>query len=294
MTFDYRETSRQDGHPISLYFFRYGEGADDYFAFNSSDIEVDFDHGGVLGVVTYEPRPIDRDGISASGDLDKSTLTLQVSRTNPLAVMLNASPVSYPVTFEIREGHLGDGEFLIAMVGRVLGLTYDGSEASLICEPIQTSMGRNGLRRNYQFPCPHVLYGTRCGANKAAATSVHEVVSVAGPEVTLTPNWVDEATRATFINGTAEWARADDGRKERRTIIRIKDNATIILSGPGSALANGADITLIKGCSHVLELDAEAGTITGDCVDVHDNVQNFGGCLTIPTENPIGAKNPYY
>lgn len=292
MSFDYIESSRADGHPISLYAFRYGPGDDDFIRYNNTDqfYQVEEPVGGVPTLVTYAPVPINRAGVAASGDLDRSTFEIRLDKDCGLVNLYASYPPSHVVSFVIREGHLGDDDFLVVMSGRLTGLNYEGSEAVLSCEPIFTSLKRVGLRRNYQIPCPHLLFGPSCRADREAATETYTVASVAGARVSFAAGWGAAEGGDVFVGGVAEWTDTD-GRFQKRTIVR-RDVDTLVLSGPATGLAVAASINLVKGCSHVLV--KSGGTVVGDCKDVHDNVLNYGGMLDIPTENPFGVKNGFY
>jgi hypothetical protein len=292
MSFDYRETSRNEGHPVGLYAFRYGPGDEDFIRYNNTDqvYQVEEPIGGVPTLVSYDPVPISRQGVTASGDLDRSTFEIRTDKDCDLVGLYAGYPPSHVVSFIIREGHMGDDEFLVVMSGRIVGLTYEGSEAVFSCEPAFTSIRRAGLRRNYQIPCPHLLFGPDCRASREAATETYTVASVAGARVTFAPGWEDPEIADKFVGGVAEWTDGD-GRFQKRTVVK-RDGNTLVLTGTATGLLAADSIDLVKGCSHVLV--KEGGTVVGDCKDVHANQQNYGGCLDIPSENPFGVKNGFY
>jgi hypothetical protein len=154
-------------------------------------------------------------------------------------------------------------------------------------EPVSTSLRRPGLRRHYQYGCPHQLYGPHCLANKAAATVASTVASLAGATVTLNSGWNGAFAADKFLGGMLEWT-APGGSTDRRTILRITGNV-LSLSGIPKDLAPTDAVDVVLGCNH--KAYAEDG---GDCLPLHNNILHYGGQRWIPTKNPIGTNNMYY
>lgn len=227
--------------------------------------------------VTYQPVPINCGTINASGKLDKSTFEVRLPRTAGIADLFRAYPPSQPVTLIVRQGHINDedGEFLVAWAGRVLSSKRDGNEVVFACEPTSSSLRRPGLRRSYQFGCPHALYGPGCYAVKQPQTG--EVTAISGLEVTLAPGWNGSFEAAKFAQGLMEWD-TPDGTKEIRRILRIDGNK-VTISGMLRGLEVSDSVTMLLGCAQT----------TSDCLNLHNNIHNFGGCPTIPVQNPLAA-----
>lgn len=292
MSFAEHETSTDDGEPISLYLFRYGEP--DAAVFGYTDAEQDVvgpgDRPGLT--VTYKAASIDCDEITASGTLDRSTTEIRTSDDTELADLFRLYPPSSIVTVSIREGHANDedGQFLAVWAGRVLGFSTEDNEATYTCQPISTSLKRIGLRRRWQLGCPHVLYGPKCKASKPAATTNHVVAAVLGAVVTLSSGWATDARKLKHHGGLAEWT-LPDGRREVRTILRTDPSGTITLGGYAYGLEDGMTISLSLGCNHQAGVGPQPD---GDCLPLHNNIRNFGGCMWIPTKNPVGIKNIFY
>lgn len=284
MTFANYEESRDDGGVLQAFLFR--DGTQDY-AYTNHTQELTISHGAPLGDITYFPIPIQRDNINSNGTLDKSSLKIGMDIGADLAELFRVYPPSNVVTLTIFEGHADDpdSEFLAVWAGRIVTAGREGSELVVSGEPIATQLRRPGLRRNYQYGCPHALYGSQCGASKAAATVAGAVASVSGTQVTLNAGWEGAFNPAKFLRGMAEWTN-DDGQTERRSIIRISGDV-LTLSGIPKDLAATDSIDLVLGCNH------KAFAPDGDCQALHDNIQNFGGQPWIPIKNVINS-NPYY
>lgn len=292
MSFASRETSRSKGQPTALFLFRYGAAVDQFYAYTNGVREK------THNLIDYQPVPISYGGVEASGTLDKKTLEVRTAITNEVAELFRVHPPSYPISLVIRRGHLNDpdNEFLVEWSGRVLGCSREGSEAIFSCEPISTSMRRTGLRRHWQYGCPHALYGPQCNANKAAATTTQTLVQVGAAQIVLNDAWETEERARKAHGGMVEW-EGPNGTIVR-TIIAVNDDLTTLrLNGPTTGLQNGDQVQVSLGCNHRFEL---TGPLTGvfvdtDCITIHDNIQNYGGQPWIPTDNPIGTNtNKFY
>lgn len=297
MTFAAKETSRAAGEPINLYKFVYGDL--DFQVFGYTDAEQPVAVTDVDDVtVTFQPAPVDRTKLTASGSLDKSKVTVTLPQNCDLAALYLSYPPSSVTQLIMYQGHASDpdAEFKVVWTGKVLGCTRKGSKAEFTCEPVSTSMRRNGLRRRYQYGCPLVLYGIgprQCNANKAAATQATTVASVSKNRITLPAGWNGERAADKFVGGLAEWT-TDDGAAEIRTVLRLEDaGLTILVAGDTRGLSPGHAVSVVLGCNHLAGLpDVQ---IDGDCGPLHDNILNFGGQPWIPLKNPLAfGVNQYY
>lgn len=287
MTFAAHETSVAGGNPVQLFLFVYGTETDEYFAYTDHTDEIVIDHGE--GAITYSPVPIERGSIDSNGTLDKSALRIATDVGTGLAELFRVYPPPYVVSLIIRQGHIEDvdDEFLVVWAGRIVSCAREGGQAIMSGEPVSTSLRRPGLRRHYQYGCPHQLYGPVCLADKPSKTVAATVASVAGASVTLNAGWEGAFTPAKFLGGLFEWP-TDSGSTDRRTILRITGN-TLYLSGIPSGVEATDAVDVVLGCNH--QAFAASG---GDCEGLHDNILNYGGQPWIPLKNPIGPTNNYF
>jgi hypothetical protein len=279
MAFAPLEESRQKALPVTLYQFIYDTAPLTYFAITDAEQAI------VNAGVTYDPVPAMRDAIVSSGSLDRTTIAVRMPRDIEFSEKFRVYPPTVPVTLIIRQGHLSDTptpEFLVVWSGRVLSVGREGDECVVSCEPVSSSLRRPGLRRNYQLGCPHVLYGTECKANRAAATRTSTVASIAGTTATVGSGWNAGTDPAKFNEGVFEWTN-DDGGTEKRKILSVSGN-TFALGGLLRDLDVGDPVNIILGCNHQMS----------DCENLFNNIQNHGGCPWIPLKNPIGYRNNYY
>lgn len=284
MSFADRETSRFSGEPVNLYLFRYGSQTTEFFAYTDHEESVPFDG------FTYNPMPIDRTKLTSAGTLDKSKVTVTTPQDSPLARLYLAYPPSAVTTVIMRQGHVGDDDFKVVWTGRVMGCALKGSKAEFACEPVSASLRRNGLRRRYQYGCPHVLYGDQCRASKVAATTAVAIVSASGNRVTLGSGWSPQPKK--YVGGLIEWAN-EAGALQIRTILSVEaGGSTYLLSGPTAGLSPGHTVQMVLGCNHKLGHGPQPD---GDCGPLHNNAQNFGGQPWIPLKNPLAfGVNQFY
>lgn len=289
MSFGQYETSADQGEPILLALFRFGDGALDYYAYTDSEQTFPFEG------IDYLPTSLGVGEINSSGTLDNSTLSITVPENLPLIDIFRLRPPSDVVTLTLRQGHANDpdAQFLVGWSGKVIAFEVDGDNdtATLGCEPISISMRRTMLRRHWQYGCPLPLFGPDCRANRAAATSTHTVVSTTGAIVVLAPTWATADRRPKYEGGVAEWLNPD-GRRMIRRIIRCDADGTVVLATTADELVAGQPIQMVLGCNHKTGLPTLNDG--GDCHPLHNNIKNFGGDPWIPTENPVGIKNNYY
>jgi hypothetical protein len=284
MSFAAYEESTYHGEPVNLYLFRYGAGLTEYYAYSDTEIPL------TISGVTYAPVPLERDAFNSSGTLDKSDVSIHVDADNSVAEMFRVYAPTQPVTLVVRQGHIGDpdSEYNVVWTGRVLSCSWVDSVATLTCEPVATSMQRTGLRRHYQYGCPHALYmgdaTGGCRADKGDATRATTVSSVTGSLVTLPTGWNGAFAKQKFIGGMVEW-NTPGGSVERRSILKVVDGTNVVtMGGPIPDMEAGDAVAVVLGCNHQMT----------DCADLHNNINDFGGQPWIPTKSPFGNTQNFY
>ncbi|GEK71604.1 MULTISPECIES: phage BR0599 family protein [Halomonas] len=280
MTTDTQEASAAQGEPIELYRFAYGPGAGTVLAYTDAGFAIT--HDGVI----YQPVDgLDRNPINASNSLDESQLEVEIDEACEISRLFRDYPPSDVVGLTILRGHWDGSALTIPTaiwVGRVLSGARSGYLTTLKCEPAVTSLRRVGLRRHWQYMCPHVLYGTACGVNRVVH-SVATSVSAFDARTVTVPGLIADQYRG----GMFSWSPVGQP-VERRTILRIDQDTqfgttTLTLAGGIRRLEAGMAAELAKGCRHTLT----------DCDGVFGNAPNFGGMPYIPTESPHGTTAIY-
>lgn len=304
MVFTPKEVSRAQGSPVALYFFQYGSDDAAYAAYTDAEHEITAP-GRIAGAdVVYVPASIMRKNISSSGTLDKSSIEVVIPRNLSLTSRFTLFPPSVVVSCVIRQGHLGEvtGDYPAAWVGRVAAFSFQGSQAVLGLEPFSTSMRRAGLRRNYQFGCPHVLYalGT-CNADPTPATIAVTITGGTGSILTLPAAWFGAIPIAKYLSGTVRWVTAE-GNTEIRMILQTIADQDLLLDGPILDLVNGDSVDILLGCNrqHGVTISGVPSP-DGDCFNLHKEVvtgdpnsKNFGGQPWIPLKNPVGTTSSIF
>lgn len=278
MTFDALENSRASGKPVILYKFTVGLATP--LTFTDATTTITYDDGG--GSEPYVPIPIQMDEITANGTLDKNERTILVPDDIALTTDFLRYPPPEPVSVIARFGHQGDAEFKLAFTGVVLSITRKAGFTELACEPVSSALRRPGLRRNYQYSCPYVLYQGLCTASKAAATSSVVVDAIVSTNLIVPTGWNGANLISEYLGGTVEWTNAD-GNTEVRTIL----NATatqLSLSGLVRDLAVSDSVNVVLGCNRTEE----------NCLNLHNVIAAFGGFTFIPNDTPFPAGINYY
>lgn len=278
------QNSRTKSEPITLYRFEYGIGL------TSKLLLTDYEESVTFGGEVYQPVQIKHDNIVSQGTLDKSNLSLYTSRDNPLVELFRVYPPDGVVNLLIYQGEARDPDvdFKVIWGGRVLNFGIENSiEAKFSCEPGATAIRRPGLRRHYQYSCPHLVYGPHCKANKVAASRSAAVAAVQGSVVTLLPGWFGSNNPAKYIYGMLEWT-GPSGNTVSRTILQVNSSGglyvNLVLTGVANGITMGDTVTVVLGCDHTM----------GDCKNLHNNLPNFGGCPWISKINPLAGYNNFY
>ncbi len=277
MTYGNYEESKENGGPITLYRFTVGPGAADRICYTDADERVSWDGDW------YDTIAISRDEIQVDGNLNKTSVKVYMARNLALVALFKFYPPSFVCTLEVFEGHFEDRdrEFKRLWKGRVLNCDIADAQATFTCDPASTSLRRPGLRRNYQRQCPLVLYGTQCRATRTVV--VVTKTTVTGNVITATPpgGFLAEA----YVGGTIEWVRADNGRREIRSVINCAITSGVLaflIAGPVTTLP--ATFEAYRGCAHTERT----------CNEWHANINNYGGQIWIPLDSPLKKISEYY
>ena len=283
MSFSKIESSQEKGLPASLFLFKYGSRAGDYFAYTDSDVVV------THGAINYTPIVIGRDRVESSGAVDDKALEIRMSPSAEIVTYLQTRTPTQKIVLEIRQGHVGDpdAEFLVVWVGTVAASARRDLFFELNCESILAAMARVGLRRTYQRGCSWALYGPQCRAVRRLFGPASPV-RVGSNIFSVSSGWNGAVDIEKFLGGYVSWKDVDLGSLHQRTILSItsgtpgQDEVSILGKVEGMTL--GTRINFYLGCNHRVD----------DCADLHNNILNYGGQPYIPEENPVGYVNRYY
>lgn len=264
MSFDALETSQLAGEPVELY--RWARGAT-VWRQTSADQRFSVDVGGD-GNQDYDPAPIRRTAPSYRAEDSSGTISVSVSRFNPVGQQFIGSAPPAPVSVTIYRMHRTDPEVIVAFVGKVVAASCDGSWIRLQCAPLTVALRRNIPRILQQRQCVWALYGAGCGVNRATFQDTATVLAVSGLDVQA----AEFALRADgwFSEG---WLEKNDGDK-RAIVGHVGD--TVTLDSPFISLAAAETVYAFAGC-----LRTEAV-----CTAKFSNLINFMGFERIPSKDP--------
>lgn len=269
MTFNTKETSRQDANVVELY-----EYAISGLKFYQTSAAKDY----VYNSVTWEATPIKRNNFSVNTSNDRANLKVEVQRDNAIAERFRQAPPASPVTLKIWRLHILDNDARLLWYGRVLSVDWSGLPATLNCEPITTSLDRNCLRRKVSKNCPNILY--ECGVNKLSYANAAVLSSVSS--TLLSAAAFSVLPSGILAGGLIEWVNSDNLIEPRMIISH--SGANIVISYPIPGMVSGANVTVYRGCNHTLG--------AGGCADF-SNAINYGGQPFRPNKNPFGG-SPIY
>lgn len=264
-TYSIIETSQLDGEPVELYRFSY-TGID--YCHTSGDEVVVYDGH------TYTPLPITRGSISPAADRGKSSLTLNVPRTFPLADVFRISPPSEVVNLTIYRRHRSVEAYEVYWSGRMTDMKLDSFGVEITCESLLASLQRSILTRQYSRGCAFLLYGTSCGVSKAANQVLSTTSAVTGNVVTSA---LAQAV-GFFAGGTLEYNNAITGSQESRFVVDFSAGV-FTLDRTAYGLLAGMNFSAYPGCDHSYD----------SCRDKFSNNARYGGFPNIPSKNPFSG-----
>lgn len=264
MTYAVVDQSVADGQPIELYEFKQGLST---WRYTSAVFTV------TVLAADYEPATIVRSGITQSNEASGAGISLTFPRDHEFARQFLGLSPDIVTTLTIYRSHVTDvdAEYQAYWKGRVVAGKASGSELTLECESVFTSMRRAGLRARYQLSCRHTLYSESCGVNMDSYKSEALVQSVTGSTITCTV--VGGFADGYFTGGIVKLPSG-----AMRFIVG-HTSATLTLSRPFIESVGGMTVEVFPGCDH----------LKTTCHSKFNNLLNFGGFPYIPSVNPFGG-----
>ncbi|MES9843238.1 MAG: phage BR0599 family protein [Candidatus Sedimenticola sp. 6PFRAG5] len=261
MTYQDLEHSAHSGQPQELY--RFSQGANRWL-YTSGQVAVDYQSE------IYQPASISRGGLEQGNELGRLGIEIRVPRDLSVVNLFLAAPPEGVVSVTIYRRHADDAEFITYWKGRVSGSRLTGSEATLKCEPIASSLKRTGLRAHFQLLCRHVLYSSGCGALKDSFRVDGTLAAVSGVAVQV-------AAAASQPDGYFVGGMLATPLGARMIVGHISVDLTLV--APMVGLVAGDAVQLYAGCDHT----------TTHCKERFNNLDNYGGFPFIPVKNPFSG-----
>ena len=273
MSFDSAETSLADGHPVRLYRFSCGAKA---WCYTTGERPIE--HLGLQ----YKALPggIIDDGIRQTGQDEPDTIKLTAPASLDGAQIYRGTPPSSEVALTIFDRHGGIADYLVSWSGYVRAVKWTAIDrCEIVCAPMLERMATTGLRLVWSRACPHALYSSACGVNRATwrVTGVIESLDGVAVRVTAAAAYPD----GHFLGGYIEWPMYDGAYYERRGI-SAHTGATLTLMGGTNGLTANTTVNLYPGCKQ---------TVTG--CQAFNNYRNYGGFPLLPGVSPYDGRNVF-
>ena len=271
MSFESIETSLAEGRPLRLYRFTLGAKS---WCYTSGDRPVE--HLGLQ--YASLPGGLIDDGIRQTGQDGPDDLTLTAPASLDVAQIYRAVPPSSEVILTIFDRHVGTSDYLVCWSGYVRTVKWPAIDrCEIVCAPMSERMTTTGLRLVWSRACPHALYSSACGLNRAAWRISGAVDALDGltAHVAAAAGYPD----GHFIGGYIEWPMADGAYNERRGILLHQGDALVLLVGT-HGLTVGAEVGLYPGCRQTVEGCKAFG-----------NLPNYGGIPLLPGISPYDGRN---
>lgn len=161
------ETSVENGNPVELYMFTH---VGVQYLYTSADVDITYIDGN--NTYLFKSEYIKRGGDLKVGGSDSETCTINVKRTNSIAMLFQGSPPESPTDITIYRMHTNDSTKAdVIMVGNISQCSLDGSEATLNAT-MESYMGKEIPRGKLQYYCNNTLFDANCGLDEELYTDV--------------------------------------------------------------------------------------------------------------------------
>lgn len=266
MVYATRELSVHSGEPVELYRFSLS-GINTFIC--SGQVQESY-----LGNI-YTPGLIKRRPVGLNTDATAPDLEVSLPIDHSLVVQYRIFVPSEPMSLTIYRRHVGDGDVdtVTVWVGRVRSVKWGATQATLICEPLQSWLKRTGLRVMYQSMCNHMLYDNGCKVSKAGFVTPITISTVSGVTITSTAGGFSSQADGFWVNGYITHNASD----RRMIISHTADTVTIL--NPFEDLVASDAVTVVAGCDRTRT----------DCINKFANLENYLGFPFVPSKNPFDS-----
>ncbi|ATN93315.1 FAD/FMN-containing dehydrogenase [Marinobacter phage PS6] len=228
--------------------------------------------------LTFRAVPIDRGNVEISTDDTTASFTVNCALDLEFLELFRVSPPSGLVTLKCERYDL-ESETVVEVIfkGRIInvGIAEGEGQVNVSCESSSQAIRRMGLRRHYQYGCPHMLYGADCGVDRGQFVTVGPASNITGGTIDMTA--VAGKDDGYYAGGYIEYTHSTLNTTER---IAVSDSTgiTLTLFSFPVGLSAGDEVRAYAGCDRVL----------ATCDQKFNNAENYGGMPFIPTKNPFG------
>lgn len=228
---------------------------------------------------TFRAVPVTRSAVEISTDDTTASFTINCALDLEFLELFRVSPPSGLVTvlcerFDLETQSVTE----VVFKGRIINVAYGESEgqATVSCESSSQAIRRMGLRRHYQYGCPHMLYGGECGVDRGQFVTIGPASNITGGTIDMTD--ISGKDPGYYAGGYIEYTHAQLGTTERIAVSE-SDGITLSLFSFPVGLNNGDEVRAYAGCDRTLTT----------CDQKFSNAENYGGMPFIPGKNPFGS-----
>lgn len=265
MTFEYDETSIEDGRPIRLYRFSLNGN---FWFYTNADADIE------KAEQTWVAVPITDNGINQTGEASSDAMEVTTTTAIVPSQLYMSFPPARPIQVAIFEAHEDSEDIRATYVGEVTGHNVPQPGTSVFTvETISATMAREGLRLGWQRNCPYALYDpVTCKVNKDAYGIEAVVDSVVDNIVNVSELDGEDAGR--FDGGFVEWF--DIVRGIERRGIEQQVGGALTMFGTADGIVEGMSVIAYPGCPR-----------TTDGCSTFNNLPNYGGAPGMQGKSPF-------
>jgi hypothetical protein len=275
VTFDARERSVAASEPVEFYRFSRGTGDTE-----ETWLHVNGTEELTLNGELYSPTPgLKRTAISQTAEDSSMQTEVTLPRDVCLAGEYRGSRSPAPIMLVIWRAQRGldDSEAKPIYTGETGAPVFEGSTLTLTCRREESRWSERLGRVRCQRACPHMLFDAFCGADPDAVTFTAKITAINDALDVLTVEEQDAPPGSEHLAAESQYFQTGSvTRNGRKVFIASQVADEITLLTPLLDAAEGDTIKLTAGCNRQ----------PGDCADIHNNIERYGGFPLIPDRNP--------
>lgn len=271
-TYADRELSRADSQPVECFKFTRVRGdITDVWLYTNDQVPRRFKdelYAACAG--------IHRGAIEQHAEDRSMQIELTIPRTLCLADELKGrvSPAPILVTVWRLQRGLSDDEAKPIYHGECSNPVYEGSLVTITCLSEESAWSQTLGRVFAQRTCPHMLFDDFCGAVRKRVTFTGKITALSDDLMTMT---VTESSPVDHLASDSHYYVAGFVNAGGRYVfVTGQAGAALTLQTPAVDAIVGDTIQLTAGCDRS----------QADCLNVHDNIDRFGGFPLMPTRSP--------
>lgn len=262
---DIYEKSQQDGQPIELYRFTHGD-MNYFYTSHAEDVSIVYTVNGITRTETYFADYVDRESFKPATKGSAASLTVSVSKDNPVAMLYMGPPPETPISMSLIRLHRQDNtKYDQVFWGNVSQAAFENSECNLTIK-LENWMEKEVPKGKRQFTCNNVIFDDGCMLNKENYRVPFFIDQAAGTKVQST-------TFSLYPDGYFTGGVIDHGENSRMVAKHQGDSVWLRYPFPSTPRN---DATIVPGCDGLFET----------CAIKYQNHLNFFGFPYVPPANP--------